>query len=89
MKNNQQRQGETADTSGNPTPLLNGGKEIRCIRSAKKLLGKLISAFIRHEITGEDSRTLCYLITSYVTICKDNDILQRIEQLEEKISRRK
>ncbi len=89
IRTGQKQQGETDITPSDPTPLLNGGKEVRCIRSAKKLLGKLISSFIRREINGEDSRTLCYLVTSYVTICKDNDILERIESLEEKLTERK
>lgn len=83
------QQADETIVSGDPPPLLAGGKEVRCIRSAKKLLGKLISAFIRHEISSEESRTLCYLITLYVTICKDNDILERLEALEEKLTERK
>ena len=45
-------------------------KEIRCVRSAKCLLGRLIRGFIRKEINSEDAKTLTYLLSAYIKACE-------------------
>lgn len=80
---NQQAQAAAVTRPGNPSLLaLTLGKQIRCVRSAKKLLARLISAFIRGELPGEDARTLTYMITQYCVICRDVDFENRLEALE-------
>jgi hypothetical protein len=47
------------------------------------LLSKLIAGFCRGEIDGDNAKTLCYLLVSWVNIARDSDLEQRIEKLEQ------
>ena len=75
-----------ADT-GNPSPSFRpvlGGKvpRIRNAKDAKKLLGRLISAFTKGETNSEDARTLAYLVQVYVQACVPAEIEERLDQYE-------
>ena len=65
-----------------PPPLFEGITAPKTIEDAKKILSKLISAFIKGEIEDQKSKTLCYLINSFVMIIKDNDFENRLINLE-------
>ena len=69
-----------------PTPRLGGAPiMVRSSRSARRLMGRLIAAFQRGEIDGADARTLSYLVTSYVTCLKADEIEERVKQLEQRM----
>jgi hypothetical protein len=68
----------------NPQPLLDVNIKVNNLKSAKRLLGKLISRFISGEIENQDAKDLAYLVSVYVSVVKDAEIEQRIKSLEEK-----
>lgn len=55
------------------------------IRSAKKLLSKLIKGFQKKEIDDRNAKTLAYLIQVYVQVIKESEFDQRIKDLEGKL----
>ncbi|MDR3596494.1 hypothetical protein [Clostridium sp.] len=52
------------------------------IKEAKRILSKLISAFIKGDIEDQKAKTLCYLLNSFVMIIRDNDFENRLQLLE-------
>jgi len=68
----------------NPQPLLDVNIKVNNLKSAKRLLSKLISRFISGEIKNQDAKDLAYLVSVYVSVVKDAEIEQRIKSLEEK-----
>lgn len=85
MKQKQeQMQKSKGVTETSPLPLLSGTIAPRNIKDAKRILSKLISAFIKGEFEDNKARTLCYLLTQYVTITRDSDFEKRLEILEER-----
>jgi len=60
-------------------------KAPRTIQHCRKLLGRLISSFIRDEVDSDKARTVCYLLTSYVGIAREQDIEQRLEKIESQL----
>jgi hypothetical protein len=60
-------------------------KPVRTVRDAKKMLAKLIHGFQLKQIDGDDSKTMTYMIVSFVNICRDNDLEQRLRDLENKV----
>lgn len=77
-KSSPQTQGKNA-----PTPFLVNVRLIKDVEGAKKVLSKLIRGFVRNEISDPKARTLCYLLNSFVAICRDSDFEKRINALEE------
>ncbi|MDR3594274.1 hypothetical protein [Clostridium sp.] len=63
-------------------PLFEGITTPKNIKDAKNILSKLISAFIKGEVNDQKSKTLCYLINSFVMIVRDNDFENRLQLLE-------
>jgi hypothetical protein len=63
-------------------PFLPGRIAPRNIEEAKKILSRLISSFVRGKVTDHQSKTLCYLLTSFVMMVKDNDFESRLQLLE-------
>ena len=57
------------------------------IADAKRLLSKLIYKLQTGEVTGQDAKDMTYLLISYVAIIKDNEMENRLTQLEEMTSR--
>lgn len=55
---------------------------VRDARSAKRLLGRLIVALQKREITGCEAKDLCYLLSVYVQIHRESDLEERIVKLE-------
>ncbi len=58
---------------------------VRSLKDAKKLLARLLVGFQRGEIQGEDARTLCHIISTYIQLVKDLDLEARIVELEERV----
>jgi len=54
----------------------------RTVNAARRLLSKLIAALYRGEIDDIRARTLTYMLISYVSICKDSSLEERIARLE-------
>jgi hypothetical protein len=69
------------------TPPLLLGKPVFVtnFRTAKRLLSRLILGFQKGEISGRDSKDLCYLVASFVQIAKDTEIEERLSKLEGKV----
>lgn len=59
------------------------------LKTAKRLLSKLIYQFQKKEIDSQYAKDLTYLLTSYVNFHKVIDIEQRIIELETKMEKRK
>jgi hypothetical protein len=70
------------DVNGRVSPLLDA--PIETIADAKLTLGRLILAFQQGAVESADAKTLCYLLVSYSAMHKDNDLEERITNLEEK-----
>jgi|GEM_PF-2447458 hypothetical protein len=75
------------DDTPNPlVPLLPGAiPAIRNVKTAKRLLSRLIAAFCRGEIVGQDAKTLAFLLSTYCQITKDHEIEERIDAIEKKL----
>lgn len=71
--------------NSNPQPLLETNIKVTNLKSAKRLLSKLISKFISGGIINQDAKDLAYLVSIYVSVVKDAEIEERIKKLEEKI----
>jgi hypothetical protein len=65
-----------------PPFVLSGISVPKNIKDAKRILSKLISAFIKGEIEDQRAKTLCYLLNSFVMIIKENDFEIRLKLLE-------
>jgi hypothetical protein len=65
-----------------PPLVLSGISAPKNIKDAKRILSKLISAFIKGEIEDQRAKTLCYLLNSFVMIVRDNDFETRLQLLE-------
>lgn len=59
---------------------------VKNVKQAKRLLSRIITQFQRGEITDYEAKTLCYLLISLVSICKDIDFEERITKIEKSIS---
>jgi hypothetical protein len=93
MAENDKQQNMQVVTMPRPTgnsPLIAGRvPAITNIRTAKRLLSRLIAAFCRGEIVGQDAKTLAYLLATYCQITKDSEIETRLEALEAKLNDKK
>lgn len=67
-----------------PEPLFNKIVRVRDARSARRLMGKIILEYQKRSITGEDAKTLCYLVSTYLQACTVSDIEERVKNLENK-----
>jgi len=80
------RQPITPTGNAKGTPLLHGKPiAVTNIRTAKRLLSRLILAFQKGEANGRDAKDLCYLVSIYVQIAKDTELEERLIKLEEKL----
>lgn len=57
-------------------------KDIRNSKDAKRLLSRVISSFVRKELDSNDAKTVAYLLSVFIQIEQQSDLLQRIELLE-------
>ncbi len=57
--------------------------EVRNLRTAKRLLSRIITAFQRNEIEDSRAKTLAYLLVSYVSLTRDYEFEERISKLEQ------
>ncbi len=71
--------------TSNSTPLFDPRVKVTNLKSAKRLMSKLISSFISGGIVNQDAKDLAYLVSIYVSIAKDAEIEGRIKLLEEKL----
>ena len=72
---------------GNPSPpafrpVLSAFPRIRTAKDARKAYGRIIAAFTRGEIAGDDAKTLAYLLSGYLQACTASEFEERIEALE-------
>jgi len=93
-KTSQNGRGKTAAVMAEPPrlspPAWCGPKGIappRSVAQARRILSKLISAFIRGEIADGPAKTLTYLLVSFVGIIRDSDFEKRLQALEQGGSR--
>lgn len=56
------------------------------LKDAKRLCSRLIRSFIKGEVSGNDAKTLSYLLSTYVTIAQGSDIEERLDELETKVT---
>ncbi len=56
------------------------------LKDVKRLCSRLIRSFIRGEVSGNDAKTLSYLLSTYVTIAQGSDIEERLDELETKVN---
>lgn len=68
-----------------PLPLNIRVTNLTNLKSAKRLMSKLISSFISGKISNQNAKDLAYLVSTYVSIAKDSEIEGRIKMLEEKL----
>jgi len=76
---------KTKRVNTNPPPLLSGIEAPKNINDAKRILSKLISGFIRGEIEDTKAKTLCYLLTVYVSVIRETELEKRISEIEKTI----
>lgn len=67
-----------------------GGRPVmvRDVRTAKRLLGKIILQIQRGQILSETARLLTYCLSTYVSICKDHEFEDRLEEIEKQVLKR-
>jgi hypothetical protein len=64
-------------------PLMQGKiPTVRNLRTCKRLLSRLIAAFCRGEVMGDDAKTLAYLLSTYSQIIQGVEMENRLTQLE-------
>lgn len=66
--------------SGAYTPI-----KVTNLKSAKRLLSRLIYELQKGTIENQTSKDLCYLLVSYVNVFKSYELEKRIDELEEKV----
>ena len=66
-------------------PVLDKPVRVSSIRSAKRLLSKLIYALQLRQIDDKTSKTITYLLSVFITIVKEHELEQRIADLEKKM----
>lgn len=57
-------------------------KPIRSVRDAKKMLSRIIHVFQSGTVSSEHVKTLCYLLTSWVSIVNSADFENRLSEIE-------
>lgn len=55
------------------------------VKQARRLLSKLIYGLQTGEVTGDNARTLTYLLISFVNIFKQYEFERRLNSLEQKL----
>lgn len=70
----------------NPSPpVLPSAPSVRNLGAAKRLLSRLIAAFCRGEVRGDDAKTLSFLLSTYCQIATGAEFEERLSILEKKI----
>lgn len=69
--------GEVLSLSTAPRPI-----KVRNLRSAKRLLSRLITQLQAGQITGQDAKDLTYLLSVFVMLVRDHELEERIESVE-------
>jgi len=72
----------------NLPPLLKNIEAPKTLSDARELLGSLISAFIQRRVNCEDSKCLCYLVTSFCAVSTQADVLTKLDELESLVKQR-
>lgn len=57
-------------------------------KDAKRLLSRLIYQFQTGEISSRDAKDLAYLVSVYIAVVKDTELVERLENLEQKLNER-
>lgn len=60
---------------------------VRSGKDAKKLLSRLLVAFQRGEVANDEARTIAHLLSVFIQIEKEIELLERIEKLEARITK--
>ncbi len=75
-------------TSTDSPPLIAGKiPKVRSLKQAKRLMSKLISSFVAGEISANDSKTLAYLVSTFIEVAGAADIEQRLDDIEQRLGR--
>lgn len=53
------------------------------MKDAQRLLSRLIHEFQKGTLDDRWAKTLCYLVTAYVSVAKDSELEERLRRLEE------
>lgn len=85
MKSKTKQLMKSKGVNPNSIPLLDLKIKVTNLKSAKRLMSKLISGFISGKIINQNAKDLAYLVSTFVAIVKDAEIEERIKMLEEKI----
>ncbi|MCL4510019.1 MAG: hypothetical protein M1470_02980 [Bacteroidetes bacterium] len=79
---------KTQSSNENPYPIIEGNLKVRNLKAAKRLMSKLIEAFIAGRVTGNDAKTLAYLTSTYIEVAQAADLEDRLIKLETKLLQR-
>jgi hypothetical protein len=64
-------------------PLISGRvPRIRNAKDAKKLLARIIGAFCRGDVLGQDAKDLCYMLSTFAQLHAVAELEARLETLE-------
>jgi len=70
------------------SPWIFSKRRIRTVNDAKAVLARLIQAFQEQRIDDTPAKTLTYMLISFVNICRDSDMEQRLTELETAINQK-
>ena len=65
--------------------LLQKYSKVKNSKTALRLLSKVIEAFIKKEISNQDAKDTCYLLSTYIQIYKTTEIEIQLENIKEKL----
>jgi|GEM_PF-2541676 len=60
-------------------------RSVRKLKDAKRFLSQVIAAYQRGELTTEKAKTLTYLCTSFVNVCREVEVEDKVNRLEQKL----
>lgn len=65
--------------------LLQKYSKVKNSKTALRLLSKVIEAFIKKEISNQDAKDTCYLLSTYIQIYKTTEIEIELENIKERL----
>ena len=66
-------------------PLLKKPVRVSKLKDAKRLLSRLIYEFQLGTLSGRDAKDLTYLISQFISACKEIEIDERLKLIEQKV----
>ena len=60
---------------------------VNTLRSAKRLLSRLITQLQAGTIEGREAKDMCYLLSTFIVLVRDFDLEERVKKIEETMTK--